>query len=137
MVVELLIHVAGGLSAFSETHNQFQTSCFYAYAACVCVCDRILTVGFSFLPWVAVVKDALCVVSPGQAAKFNPFQDVGQLAEVIGFHETHRYPVGAAAAQTVSEIFALFGQARHYTEEMEHKGQKLAPHVFNLPPVCL
>lgn len=37
-----------------------------------------LTIGFAFLPWVAVVKDALGVVCPGQAAEFNPLQYVRQ-----------------------------------------------------------
>lgn len=52
-----------------------------------------LTVGFAFLPWVAVVKDALGVVRPGQAAEFHPLQDIGQFAQVVSLDEMDGYPV--------------------------------------------
>lgn len=62
---------------------------------CFCLFAQylLLTISFSFLAWVTVIKDALCIMSPGQAAEFNPFQNVRQWAEVIGLHEMHRYPV--------------------------------------------
>lgn len=52
-------------------------------------------------------------MSPGQAAEFNPFQNVRQWAEVIGLHEMHRYPVWATATQTISKKFTLFWQSPH------------------------
>lgn len=67
----------------------------------------MLTVGFAFLPWVAVVKDALGVMRPGQAAEFNPLQFVGQLGQVISLDEVDGYPVRTTAAQPIRKIFTL------------------------------
>lgn len=53
---------------------------------------------------------------PGQAAEFNPLKYVRQLGEVIGLHETHRYPVWATAAQTICKVLAILGQTAHWTE---------------------
>lgn len=73
----------------------------------VCVWCLFLTISFAFLAWVAVVKDTLSIVSPGQAAKFNPLQYIRQRGEVIGFHEMHCHPVRTTAAQTICKIFTL------------------------------
>lgn len=73
----------------------------------LCVWWLFLTIGSALLPWVAVVKDALGIVCPVQAAEFDPFQFVRQRREVVGLHEMHRYPVGTTAAQTICKIFTL------------------------------
>lgn len=66
-----------------------------------------LTVGFAFLPWVAVVKDALGIMRPGHAAEFNPLQYVGQLGQVIGLDEMDGHPVGTTVAQAIRKVFTL------------------------------
>lgn len=74
MVEELLIQVACRLCAFSKRGYVFNTFVnmkmyWWLYEQCV-----ILTICFSFLTGEAVIKDAFCIMSPGQAAKFNPLQ---------------------------------------------------------------
>lgn len=60
--------------------------------ALVCMVT-LLTISFALLGWVAVVKDTLSIMSPGQTAEFHPLQYIRQLGEVISLHEIHRYPV--------------------------------------------
>lgn len=59
----------------------------------VVVASVSLTIGFALLGWVAVVKDPLSIMSPCQAAEFNPFQDIRQDSEVVSLHKMHCYPV--------------------------------------------
>lgn len=60
---------------------------------CLAAWCLFLTVSFAFLAWIPVVKDALRIVSPGQAAEFDPLQYIRQYSEVIRLHEMHCYPV--------------------------------------------
>lgn len=53
----------------------------------------VLTICFAFLTGVAVIEDALCIVSPGQAAKLYPLQYIRKLGEIVSLHEMNRYPV--------------------------------------------
>lgn len=87
------------------------------------------TISFAFLGWVAVVKDTLGIVSPGQAAEFNPLQYIRQFGEVIGLHEMDRYPVWTTAAQTVCKIFALLRQTAHWMDTGTKNGGFSMVHV--------
>lgn len=73
----------------------------------------ILTIGFSLLRRVAVVEDSLGVMSPGQAAELDPFQNIRQLLEPVRVQEAQRDPVRPAAAQTVCKVFTFLGQPAH------------------------
>lgn len=87
-------------------------------------CERggiLLTVTFAFLPRVAVVKDALGIVSPGQAAELHPLQHIGQRSEIVRLHETHRHPVRTAAAQTVRKVFTLLRETAHWVKRGTEK----------------
>lgn len=89
-----------------------------------------LTISFAFLGWVAVVKDTLGIMSPGQAAEFNPLQHIRQFGEIISLHEMDGYPVWTTAAQTVGKVFTLLRQTAHWMDTRTKNGGFCMVHVF-------